>query len=106
VGQWIHANGSWDKMLPLIQATLTWVQKEGAKSTGYLGLCWGGKIAAGVSAHLADHIKAVAIVHPAMIEAKDAELAKRPWCLLPSKDEPDMVCFILYLRFRNPTGDL
>lgn len=91
LGHWIQTEGAWEKILPRLQSVLKWCQQQGIEHIGYLGFCWGGKMAALTSIHLAQQIKAVALVHPYMVDANDATLAQRPWCLLPSKDEPDMV---------------
>ncbi|KAJ1500057.1 hypothetical protein HMI54_009058 [Coelomomyces lativittatus] len=87
---WIQKEGAWDRMLPRISQTLNHMVASGNKHIGMMGFCFGGKISALASHHLADQLKSVALVHPYLVDLHDAEMAKLPWCLIPSKDEPDM----------------
>jgi dienelactone hydrolase len=62
---------------------------QSLKQSGYVnislyGFCWGGKISAVASQH-ADLFKSVAIVHPAMLDAKDVEDLRVPFGFYPSK---------------------
>ena len=57
------------------------------RNHGILGFCWGAKIAT-LAADKRDVFKAVAAVHPAMVDPKDAEKITAPYILLASKDEP------------------
>ncbi|KAG6812066.1 hypothetical protein H0H92_004597 [Tricholoma furcatifolium] len=63
------------------------LKSSGAKHIGVYGFCWGGKvtISAGGASTPFD---AVAIVHPAMLSAADAEKLTVPLAIYPSKDEP------------------
>jgi dienelactone hydrolase len=54
---------------------------------GVVGMCWGGKIVS-LSSKKGTPFSAVAEVHPAMVDPKDAEEVSVPICMLPSKDEP------------------
>ena len=57
------------------------------KKWGLVGFCWGGKVAV-VTAGSTDIFSAVAQVHPAMVDPKDADNVKVPFCCLASQDEP------------------
>ena len=52
-----------------------------------MGYCWGGKIVSLVSGQ-GTKFKAGVQVHPAMVDAGDAEKVTIPMCMLASKDEP------------------
>ncbi|KAG6891087.1 hypothetical protein C0995_014177 [Termitomyces sp. Mi166 len=63
------------------------LRTNGAKNVAAYGFCWGGKVtlSAGASSTPFD---AVAIVHPAMLSAADAEKLTVPLGIYISKDEP------------------
>lgn len=61
---------------------------EGIIEWGALGLCWGGKVVTIASAEKAGlEWKAAAQVHPAMIDAEEAEHIKIPFAVLASGEE-------------------
>ena len=55
-------------------------------SWGIMGYCWGAKIASLVAGQQTK-FKAAVQVHPAMLDAADAEKVQIPMCVLASKDE-------------------
>ncbi|ORY79524.1 dienelactone hydrolase [Protomyces lactucae-debilis] len=57
-----------------------------SKKHAILGFCWGGKIAI-LASDKRDVFKATAVVHPAMLDAKDAKSLTNPIMILASKDE-------------------
>ncbi|KAJ5887410.1 hypothetical protein N7495_007451 [Penicillium taxi] len=67
-----------------------------------LGHCWGGKIAV-LSAAQYNTFKVSVQCHPAMVDPKDAESIKVPFCMLASKDEPaeDVTAFKANLQVPN-----
>jgi dienelactone hydrolase len=86
---WVAKAGSWpmvksdlDKVLPMFGADV--------KRWACLGFCWGGKISSHVVRDDVERFFAAACAHPAFLSADDARLAKLPWCVVPSKDEPPM----------------
>lgn len=56
------------------------------KKWGALGMCWGGKIIS-LTSGKGTLFSAVAEVHPAMVDPKDAEKITVPLCMLASGDE-------------------
>lgn len=54
-----------------------------------LGYCWGGKVVSLVTSAENNAFKVGAEIHPAMVDAKDAEGIKVPLIMLASKEEPD-----------------
>lgn len=53
-----------------------------------IGYCWGGKVVALTTKADTNPFSAAAAIHPAMVDAADAEGIKIPTMLLASKDEP------------------
>ena len=54
--------------------------------------CWGGKVVSVTCSKEANPFKAAVEAHPAMVDPKDAEGIKIPFCMLASKDEdPDTI---------------
>ncbi|KAI9007629.1 Alpha/Beta hydrolase protein [Hyaloraphidium curvatum] len=79
---------------PDLHAAIATLNKVGCTAFGVVGFCWGGKIciqAVGTPALVAKGVRAAASVHPAMLEMSDAEKVGGAVCLLPSKDEPEIV---------------
>jgi len=66
------------------------LRNNGFKSVVVYGFCWGGKVV--MKAGASDVFDALAVVHPAMVDAKDAESIQVPVALYPSKDEPKEEC--------------
>jgi len=62
------------------------LRSDGFKQVLVYGFCWGGKVTMKVGA--TDVFDAIAVVHPAMVDAKDAEAIQVPLALYPSNDEP------------------
>lgn len=56
------------------------------------GMCWGGAIASFSAMELYHDFKASALVHPSLITNDQAYYVRTPMYLMPSRDEPDMVC--------------
>lgn len=61
-------------------------QRPGIQQWGVLGYCWGGKVA-NLASTEGTKFKTGASVHPAMVDASDAEKIVIPFALLASKDE-------------------
>ncbi|KND89872.1 putative AIM2 family protein C30D10.14 [Tolypocladium ophioglossoides CBS 100239] len=54
---------------------------------GIMGMCWGGKVVALSTKAATNPFSVAAAVHPAMVDAADADGIKIPFALLASKDE-------------------
>ncbi|GLB36509.1 putative dienelactone hydrolase family protein [Lyophyllum shimeji] len=63
------------------------LKTDGAKTLGAYGFCWGGKVTISAGA-TPDPFNSVAVVHPAMLSAADAEKLTVPLAIYISKDEP------------------
>jgi len=66
------------------------LRSDGFKQVLVYGFCWGGKVT--MKAGATDVFDAIAVVHPAMVDAKDAEVIRVPLALYPSNDEPAEEC--------------
>jgi len=99
----VSTTGSWDNVVKKdLLNVIEHYKKEGATSFGIFGFCWGGKMTIKAVSEL-EEVKAAALLHPAFLENSDAEAAKRPVLLLPSKDEPDLTP--LYEILKKRLGD-
>lgn len=66
------------------------LRDKGFKQVAVYGFCWGGKVV--MKAGSSDIFDGLAIIHPAMVDAKDAESLQAPLGLYPSNDEPVSEC--------------
>ncbi|ORX62544.1 hypothetical protein DM01DRAFT_1297210 [Hesseltinella vesiculosa] len=99
---WIQRVGSLELMKGPLNNTIDWLREGGAVDTGMVGLCWGAKIAVQFSAlETSGFIKAIAQVHPSMVDDKDAEACPVPNLLIPTKDEPDMLPYYEILKSKS-----
>ncbi|RSM15936.1 hypothetical protein CEP52_000571 [Fusarium oligoseptatum] len=64
-------------------------QDSSISKTGILGYCWGGKVVSLTTKADTNPFSVAASIHPAMVDAADAEGIKTPTILLASKEEPD-----------------
>jgi dienelactone hydrolase len=88
IRNWINMKGNWEIVKRDIDNVIPVIQQRGVKTLGFAGFCWGAKQA--MRCAVDDRFSAVAGVHPSFVNAEDAQNAKVPVCLLPSKDEPPM----------------
>jgi dienelactone hydrolase len=84
--QWIGSISGPEKLKSELHEALS--NEASDASIGYLGFCWGGKVALSLVVN-EPRFKAVASAHPSMLtkEMVASAAAKIPVCLLPSKDE-------------------
>lgn len=82
---WIGSVSDRDKLNAELRQVISYL---GSSNCGYLGFCWGGKVAFSLCL---EHpcFKAVASAHPSSVtlEMVDSTSDSLPVCLLPSKDE-------------------
>ncbi|KAF4446647.1 carboxymethylenebutenolidase [Fusarium albosuccineum] len=64
-------------------------QDSSVSKLGLLGYCWGGKVVAITTKADTNPFSVAASIHPAMVDASDAEGIKIPTILLASGEEPD-----------------
>ncbi|KAI8073986.1 dienelactone hydrolase family-domain-containing protein [Gongronella butleri] len=89
---WIQRVGSIEVITPPTNKVVESLRVSGVVDAGIVGFCWGAKIATQYAAvDKGDFVKAVAQIHPSMIDIKDAEACPVPNLLIPTKDEEDMV---------------
>jgi len=90
---WVSVHGNWSKTVkPDITNVIGHYKKESATSFGVFGFCWGGYISIEAGTELINDVKAVGLVHPAMVEVPEAaNKIKTPIIVLPSQNEPDYV---------------
>ncbi|KTW28173.1 hypothetical protein T552_02032 [Pneumocystis carinii B80] len=81
-----------EKNLEVLGSIIKEVKQDETESLGVLGFCWGGKLSVLGGGHFGDELKSVAMIHPAMVDPKDAANLKVPVCSLLSKDEPVDQC--------------
>ncbi|KAG4304420.1 hypothetical protein PORY_002130 [Pneumocystis oryctolagi] len=81
-----------EKNLELVGLIIEYLRKEGVESLGIFGFCWGGKLSVLSGGHYGDKLNCVAMVHPAMVDPKDAYNLKVPICSIISKDESIDLC--------------
>ncbi|KAI9216498.1 hypothetical protein BC828DRAFT_352451, partial [Blastocladiella britannica] len=86
---WFGTVGTWAKVGPHVKAALAYAKQHGATSVALVGLCWGCRMSIEATKELAGDLIGAALLHPAMLTAEDIKGAKRPLCILPSKDEGD-----------------
>ncbi|KXS19931.1 alpha/beta-hydrolase [Gonapodya prolifera JEL478] len=92
IGEWVAANGSWDRVKVDLEKLIDWSKANlGAEKFGIFGFCYGGKIVVKSLAELLPPILAGATFHPSFLQIEDAEPIKGPLCLLPSKDEAEII---------------
>ncbi|KAG6891405.1 hypothetical protein C0992_007629 [Termitomyces sp. T32_za158] len=83
----------------------TALRTNGAKNVAAYGFCWGGKVTLSAGASFTP-FDAVAIVHPAMLSATDAEKLTVPLGIYISKDEPlDEVLDVISKKSFAPKND-
>jgi len=58
------------------------------KSWGIMGYCWGGKVVELVTTSPSNPFKIAAALHPAMLDATEAEKIPVPYILIASEEEP------------------
>lgn len=88
-------------------AALTKLRSQGFQNFGTIGFCWGGKIviqALGSPRLVERGLKAAASLHPSMLDMEDAEKCNGAVCLLPSKDEPEIVSGAFWETIKNKPG--
>jgi len=91
---WIKEIGPWSSYEPKVKALLAYAKKDGAKSLGCVGFCWGGWASMHTSAMTKD-VKCAVIFHPScQLEGafgndlgEFAKSAQAPMYFMPSKDE-------------------
>lgn len=89
--KFVETHGSWDKTVkPDIIAIMDHYKKQGVTSFGIFGFCYGGKMSILAVGDMSG-IKGAALIHPSLMEIKDAENAKAPMLFIPSKDDLDMI---------------
>ncbi|EST07675.1 Dienelactone hydrolase [Kalmanozyma brasiliensis GHG001] len=79
--------GDFKARKPELEAIADELKKDGASKVGLVGFCWGGKLSV-LAGGEGTKFTSVAQVHPAMVDAKDAEGLTVPIANFPSKDEP------------------
>lgn len=93
---------------PDLLATIEQLNKtSGATQFGIVGFCWGGKIviqALGSPDLVSKGLKAAASLHPSMLDTEDAEKCNGAVCLLPSKDEPEIVSGEFWEKIKGKKG--
>lgn len=98
--KWIETHGTWNLMKPSIEAVLKHYNKDMVEF-GLFGFCWGGNTSLEVGTELTKSVKAVAIVHPFLVETEQASnRINTPVLVLPSQDEPDYVSLSKLLEFQ------
>ncbi|GAK63557.1 dienelactone hydrolase family protein [Moesziomyces antarcticus] len=80
------AAGDFQARKPDLDAVVADLQKDGASKLGLMGFCWGGKFSV-LNGGAGTKFSSVAQVHPAMVDAKDAQGLTVPVANFPSKDE-------------------
>ncbi|SJX61803.1 related to AIM2-cytoplasmic protein involved in mitochondrial function or organization [Sporisorium reilianum f. sp. reilianum] len=81
------AAGDFSARKPDLEAVADELKQAGAAKLGLVGFCWGGKLSV-LTGGEGTKFSAVAQVHPAMVDPKDAEKLTVPIANFPSKDEP------------------
>jgi len=81
------AQGNFQARKPDADAVADALRKDGASKIGIMGFCWGGKFSV-LNGGEGSKYAAVAQIHPAMVDPKDAEKLTVPIANFPSKDEP------------------
>ncbi|KAJ3332104.1 hypothetical protein HDU93_009337 [Gonapodya sp. JEL0774] len=91
--QWVKENGDWESSVKGdLQKLVTYIKREyGATNIGIFGFCYGGKIVAKALAELYPDVSSGALFHPSFLQVEDADVIKGPVCLLPSKDEAEVI---------------
>ena len=89
IGAFFEGPADITKNLKALSSFATAASKEfpSVQNHAILGFCWGAKVAI-KAADKRDVFKAVAAVHPAMVDAADAKDLTAPIMMLASKDEP------------------
>ncbi|KAI9168333.1 hypothetical protein H9P43_007705 [Blastocladiella emersonii ATCC 22665] len=96
--QWVTTAGGWSRIKPLLSASIAHAKAHGAHKVGVVGLCWGSLMAVQAADELAADLAGAALLHPAFLKLELIQAAKRPLCILPSKDEPDMADVEAHLK--------
>ncbi|EMR09674.1 hypothetical protein PNEG_01863 [Pneumocystis murina B123] len=81
-----------EKNLQVLGSIIKDVKQDDVESLAVFGFCWGGKLSVLSGGHFGNELKSVAMIHPAMVDPKDATNLKVPICSLISKDEPINEC--------------
>ncbi|TPX30531.1 hypothetical protein SmJEL517_g05915 [Synchytrium microbalum] len=85
---WVSKVGTWDIVSRDLTTLKPILDSEGTESYGFVGFCWGGKMA--MHASTLSWMKGTCATHPAWITEEDAEKSTCPVLLLPSNGEADM----------------
>jgi len=88
INNYFAVNASSDVIIPQIPGLMKSMMEKNPtiQSWGIMGHCWGGKIAALVSAK-GTAFKAAAQCHPSLLDPADADVVTIPMIMLPSGDE-------------------
>eukprot|EP00760_Papus_ankaliazontas_P033025 PhM_4_TR6142/c0_g1_i1/m.1657 len=86
---WIGEVANYGTLKPIFVETVEYLKAHGATAIAGLGFCWGAKPM--FAAHAEGLIGPVASPHPSFLDVSDAEVSTAPVCLLPTKDDPDLL---------------
>lgn len=104
--RFIFTRGSFDKVVkPDINKLVEHYKAQGFEKFGMFGLCWGGKMGMLAAGQLHESIGAAVLIHPSILKTADAEAAKVPVMLLPTKDENDQEMLGYYNIIKNNLGE-
>jgi dienelactone hydrolase len=82
---------------------LPYVQAQGAKRIGFIGFCWGAKIA--LNALSDAHVSAAGLMHPSQLTAEEFGAVQGPVIVMPAQNDPDMAPLMESLKSNAKAGD-
>ncbi|KAG9037917.1 hypothetical protein FRB95_003757 [Tulasnella sp. JGI-2019a] len=90
IANFIQTTANFQDRLKETESIVEALKKDGRTKLGVMGYCWGGKMA--TLAGATGNFEAIASIHPAAVNANDAERLKAPIAMYVSKDEDEAEC--------------
>ena len=87
LGEFFQTIASPPMRIPELINVVKDLREQGYKKTALVGYCWGAAISLNAATQDAQIADAVAVFHPAMLDASVVEKVKTPIGFFPSKDE-------------------
>jgi dienelactone hydrolase len=86
--EWIHNAGSNASLEPIVMSLIKTIPKD--KNIGFVGTCFGARFCFHIGSIDGEIVKAIASVHPSLLQPSFGETLKCPCFIIPTKEDPKM----------------
>ncbi|GAB5590729.1 hypothetical protein Unana1_05629 [Umbelopsis nana] len=101
--EWLGQFGNYEVIAPQVAQVKEHLISEGVTKTSLVGFCWGAKMAILLSGEDTFYCS-TCLIHPSLLEVKDAEAALAPLLMITSIEESNLSDFMDVL-YKKPFGD-